>query len=303
MLLSALLVFFGVKVTTEEVKDLAQPDARFDFPGSIAFAVFLAGIILSVSFGNSYIPFGTPLSYILMVATVVGLIVLAVVIAKKKEGAIIPMPVLKDRNTMIFTGVAFFVTFSSMAIFFFIPSYILYIMGGTAVEAAIASACMAALGVFLGPFFGRAIAKSGNARTVMTIGVLERIAVTIAFILLLKPSTPMWLVFALMFLGGFYNSQHSVTNSAGPQIQISDHLRLLSNSVVQVSQNLGSTIGMMVYTLLIGFGLADGLPIALWVAVGAAVIAFVFGLFLKPLPQSAQGAKAAGGATKATRSS
>jgi MFS family permease len=115
-------------------------------------------------------------------------------------------------------------------------------------------------------------------------GSSVRILVTIAFLVLLSPDTPLILVYALMLVAGVYNSQHTVVNSAAPQIQIRQSIRLQANSVIQVMQNFGSSIGMVVYMNMIGTqGIVDGMHTAFILAIALAVVGFVFCLFLKKL--------------------
>jgi sugar phosphate permease len=73
-----------------------------------------------------------------------------------------------------------------------------------------------------------------------------------------------------------------VTFSTAPQIQIRQEIRVQANSVVQTAQNLGSSIGMAVYTLIMAtFGLAAGLQTALILAGITAVVLLVVSQFLK----------------------
>lgn len=287
MAVAALLIFTGVKVTKEQVKDMAR-DINFDLPGTLFLAVFLACFILPLSFGRNYIPFGTPLNYLLLVLAVISVVALAMVIRKKGADAIVPAPALKDKTTVILFGCNFLLIGSSMAVYFFIPSYIIYVLEQSALFATVASAMMGVLGVFMGPILGRSIAKSGNARSVLTSGTIVRIAVTLAFIFLLKPGTSIYLVWVLMFIAGFYNVQQTVTFSAAPQIQIRPDIRIQSNAVIQMAQTLGSVVGMVVYNFIISdpnLGIVNGLPIAFWVAIGTAAVALILGLFLKKLPE------------------
>lgn len=290
MMVACAFIFFGVNVKPSEAKHLGNPNMKFDALGAVFLVLFLVGLLLPLSFGNSYIPYGTPLNYGLLVLALVSLVVLIIDHVKKKGDAIIPTTVLKNKNVLILTCGSFFLTFSSMAIFFFMSSYIIYVMGGTALQASLASAAMSVLGLFIGPVFGRYIGKTGNARNLLLIGTIVRIAITITFIFLLSPTTPLWVIIALMLLAGFYNSQQSVTFSTAPQIQIPAELRAQGNSVIQFAQNLGSSAGMLIYTIIIGMGLEKGFPIALWVAVGAAAIVLITSLFLKPLPKEAEAA-------------
>lgn len=284
MLIACILIFCGVNVKPSEAKHLGNPDMKFDAFGAVALVLFLIGLLLPLSFGNSYIPYGTPLNTGLLILAVVSFVALAYDLIKKKGEAIIPTTVLKDKNTLILSASSFLLTFSSMAIFFFMSSYVIYIMGGTALQASLASAAMSVLGVVIGPMFGRYIGKTGNAKNLLIIGTIVRIAITVIFIFVLSPTTPLWLVIVLMLAAGFYNSQQSVTFSTAPQIQVPEELRAQGNSVIQFAQNLGSSAGMLVYTLIIAMGLEKGFPVALWVAVAAAVIVLIISFFLKPLP-------------------
>ena len=84
-----------------------------------------------------------------------------------------------------------------------------------------------------------------------------------------------------MFIAGFYAAQQNVTFSTTPQIQVPEHIRFQGNSVIQTAQNLGSTISLSVYTLIMAsFGISQGMTVALIVAGAIAVIALVFGQFL-----------------------
>lgn len=223
-------------------------------------------------------------SNILLAAAAVSLVALILVVRKKQSGAIIPAPVFKDRNTLCLAFANLTLNFSGMAVFFFMPTYVLYVMGGTATQASLTTTLLGVLGLVISPFLGRMIAKAGNARTVLAGGTIIRIVITACFLFFLSPSTPLWIVYVLMLLAGIYNSQQSVTFAAAPQIQIKPELRMMSNSVIQVTQSFGSAMGIAVYTLVIGmYGVADGLPVAFIIAIAAAVLALAASLLLKKL--------------------
>ena len=152
------------------------------------------------------------------------------------------------------------------------------------------SALMAVLGLFLGPIFGKMIAKSGNAKGVMTLGNIVRIIVMGAFVFVLVPGVPVWVIYILMFVAGIFNSQQTVTQSAGPQIQLTPDLRTLGNSVVQLGSNLGAGIGMAVFTLLVAADPASGMRMCMIVALAAWVVLFFITFLLKPLPESVEDA-------------
>jgi MFS family permease len=287
---AGLIYFLGVKVPGSAVKHMAQ-DRPFDIPGCIGFALFLGGFILCLSLGASsqgeaFVPFGGLGSYLLIAVAIVGLVLFLVTVKRKGDASMLPVSVLKNRNTMLLACINTALTASAMALFFFLPAYVRYVMGGSATEASLTTTIFGVVGLFLGPVLGKMIAKARNARGVITMGTIVRIACTLAFILLLSAKTSIWLVFIIMFIAGVYNIQNTTTNSTAPQVQIPEKQRVQGNAVVQLGQNAGSSIGMAVYTLFIAMlGVEHGLPAALWVALGLAVVGLVLAQFLRPLAE------------------
>jgi MFS family permease len=283
LLIAVLLIVFGVRVGSagSELKQQSGASGAFDLSGAIALSLFLLGLILSLSFGRSYLPFGSLENNALIALAVFSLVVLVLVIAKKRSRAIISTSVLRDRNTIVLALCNLLCTCSTMALSFFMPSYIINVLQGSALQAGLTTAIYAILGVFICPFLGRMIAKAGSARLVFTVGTVVRIAVTVAFILILTPQTSIWAIYLMMLIAGFYSAQQNVTFSTAPQIQISSDIRFQANSVVQTAQNLGSTIGLAIYTMIMAtYGIADGMPKALLFAGAVAVAALVVGQFL-----------------------
>ena len=89
-----------------------------------------------------------------------------------------------------------------------------------------------------------------------------------------------------MLVAGCYNSVQSSAFSAGPQIQLPADIRVQGNSLIQVGQNLGGSIGTAVYTVILGtMGVVGGMPVALTVSIVTAAAALVFALRLKKLDQ------------------
>jgi MFS family permease len=95
----------------------------------------------------------------------------------------------------------------------------------------------------------------------------------------------MMLVIALCLGCGIYSAQAQATGSTAPQVQIDPKIRVMSNSFIQLCQSLGGSIGMAVYSMIIGmFGVAEGLRPALIVAAVLAGGVFILCQFLRPLP-------------------
>jgi MFS family permease len=174
-----------------------------------------------------------------------------------------------------------------MALFFFLPSYVIYVMALAPAYAGLTLTLFAVPGLFMGPVFGRMIGKSGNARNVSIVTQIIRIAVHLAFVVVLAPGTPIFLVYALMFIGGFYGSTGSVIPAAAPQIQIKPEIRQLGNSMVQLAQNLGASISIAIYTMVISLnGIESGVKIACLVAAAFSVLALFVSFPLKKLEAS-----------------
>lgn len=283
---SVVLIFCGVRLKASDVQLPEKAPGSFDLAGVVALTLFLAGMMLGLSFGRTYIPFGSIANTSLLVLSAASLAALVAIIVKKRAGAFIPSTVFADRNTLVLTLNNLFTNFSTIALTFFMPSYIINVLHGTALQAGLSTATYAVLGVFICPLLGRVMAKSGSARGLLTLGTVERIVVTAALIMLLAPEVSIWLVYLLMLLAGFYSAQQNVCSSTAPQIQIRREIRFQSNSVVQTAQNLGSSIGMAVYTVVMAaYGIAEGMSIALGMAAAAAVVSLIIVQFLRKLEE------------------
>lgn len=280
-LISALLGMAGVKVTREEAKELAVEMGAFDISGTIFLSVFLGALNLFLALGSSLLPFGGTMSNALLAISVVSLIALIFTIRKKGNECIVPALVLKDRNTLILTIDSFLMNFSLVAIFFFIPSYILYVLNGTATQSSLTTTLLSIPGLFMGPIYSRMIGNKGSAKGVLTIGMILRIVIHLAFIFILSPNTSLMVIYVLMFAGGFYQSAHVSTMSTAPQIQLAADKRTQGNAMIQVTMALGSSIGSAVYSMVIAAqGIVDGLKTAFVIAVIPAVIVLIISQFL-----------------------
>ena len=284
-----IVVLMGVKVSKEEVADLARKGGAFDFAGAIVITIFLGCLIIALSMGGSYVRFGTPLNTGLLIVALISLVVLAFIIRKKQNDAIIPVDALKDRNTVVLASANFLHNFGAMALSFFIAGFIMRQLTedpicltiGPALAGGLASVLMAVLGLFLSPVFGKMIAKSGTAKNVMTIGNVFRVVVMAAFVFVLVPGVPVWVIYVLMFLAGVFDSQQKATQSAAPQIMLSADLRTIGNSTIQLGQSLGAGIGMAIFTLLVGMNPAGGMRMCMIVALVAWIILFCITSLLK----------------------
>lgn len=284
MAVAAILPLFGVNVSRDQVAQLEHGDAKFDVAGTIALLIGLGGLILYLSVGTSLLPFFSTGSNILLAITVVAIIVLVVVIKKKQGDAIIPAPAMKNRNVLAFALANLFANFSNMAVFFFLPSFIIYVLGGTGTDSGLVMACFSVAGIFLGPVFGRYIGKTGSAKATLSWAGIGRIIMNVVLIFVLASSPSIVVLAVLMLVFGVVNSLQSVSFSAGPQVQLPADLRIQGNSVIQCGQSFGAGVGTAVYTVIIGvYGITGGMPIALAVAAVFGCLTLVAALMLKKI--------------------
>jgi MFS family permease len=282
-IIAALLVLFGVKVSKDEVRHMVSTSSLFDLPGAAATVIFLTAFILVFSLGD-IAPFGSPVNNALLIVTAVALLSLIAVIMKKKAEAFIPSVVLTDSNTLCLTSYNFFSTFSTMAIYVFLPLYVTYILRQPSTMAGLTITCMSIAGLFLSPIYGRMIGKSLNARSVAVFVTGVRVVMLVAFIFLLKPTSSIYLVFGLMLVFGIASGGASVVPAVGPQVQILPEKRQLGNSVVQLGSSFGSSISIPIYTMVIGtVGIERGMTISMIIAAVGAGIMFFTNLPLKKL--------------------
>ena len=82
LLLCALLMLSGARITKEEGQSIATSKGQFDYPGAIAVMVMLGALIVTLSM-TSYIPWGSPLNLVLIGIVIVAFLLLASIIKKK----------------------------------------------------------------------------------------------------------------------------------------------------------------------------------------------------------------------------
>jgi len=281
-LVGALLFFFGANIKKEDGKELVFVSGKIDLAGIVAATIFLATLICGISFGSTFIPFGTMQSFACFGVSLVSLVVLIFIVMKKGAGAVIPLPALKNRNTVSFSLANFIMNFANMFVFFFLPAYIMNVMQPTdfgldpAAWAGLVMACFAVFGLFLGPIFGNMISKSGSARTVLLLGAVARLLFLVCMIFFLTPGFSIFILMGLaLVLGGVY-SVMTTAFTTGVAIMTPDTIRQQSNAVVQMGQNLGGALGIAVGGIIVAsFGFVAGMPIAFVVAAIAVIIMFV----------------------------
>ncbi len=284
LVIGAVAIMFSVKAPKEDFEPFKTQNSKFDMVGAVGLVLFLCGIIMGLSFGKNLIPFGTLESNLLFVVSIIGFIILAFAMKKRGSEAIIPTTVLRDRNTVFLTLGNIATNFSNMALFFFIPGYVITVMGYDGLFGGIAVGCMSLAGVALGGFVGSQIGKAESAKTMIFISGILRIVIAVALLFYLASGPTIIGIYVFMLLAGVYNIMATVSYSAGPQVQIPEEYRVQGNSLVQTGQNFGSCFGTGVYTMVMGtFGLAAGMSISIVISIVCAALVSLSALFLKKL--------------------
>ena len=290
-LLSAVFMYLGPKILKDEAESISTTTAKLDSQGAVATIVFLTSLIMFLSLSR-YAPFGSSASNILLCIAIVALICLVLIIRKKGTAAFIPVPVLKDRNTLCLTAINFFRTVSSMAVSIFLPVYVMYVMKLPASTSGIVMALYAVAGLFMGPIVGRMIGKAGNARAVLVWGSgALRAAIQVVLVLVISPTMNIYILYIIMFIAGFYSVFGGVAGAVAPQIQLKPDVRQQGNAIIQLGQNFGGAVGVAVFTAInavIGSP-AKSFPVILIVAAITAFIAMLAGIPLKKIEAHAAG--------------
>lgn len=322
MAIAMLMVFFGVNVKKDDVKEMVSGGGTFDVVGTIGMMLLLGALIVMLSM-TTFFPLGGLVSNILALIALVGLVVVIVTIAKKGDDAIVPRRVFKDATSVLLALTVFFALFSSMALAIFLPQYIPSLAGDPIVQAIdpstqglallLPTACMALAGIFLGPVYGKAIAKARNLRFITTMATIVQIVIFVIFLamfygILGKTDTgaakvPYLAILILMLIAGVYNARNSVI-TATAQLQIKPEIRVQSHSIIQVGQNLGAGLAMPLFGLVQAtyakayidagnpanvagvMAVPQAMPVIMIIVLVASVFLLITGLLLKPLPQA-----------------
>ncbi len=281
LLLSALLSVLGVNVKREEAEELRR-DSVFDAWGAVSLAVFLGCLTLALSIGSSFAPFGGTVSNVLLLTSAAALVSLILSMKKMKNQAFLPLGVLKEHNTLCLALANLFSNLHTMCAIFFLPMFAMYELGVSATMAGLITSMSAIVGLFMGPVWGKMIGRTGSARQAYLIGTVIRVGVTAAFVLVLDENCSIYLIYVLMFISGFYSSQAGATFAAAPQLMLKEENRVQGNAVIQLCQNIGSTLAVALYTLIIGiYGVARGIRVAFVIALCFAVLALAAGIAMR----------------------
>ena len=152
---------------THESRD-ETTEHRVDFPGIAALSLALTALVLALVEGNSW-GWGSPQIIALFALAAVSFVAFALLEPRVRE-PMVDFTFFRSRTFLGANVVAFIVTFSMLATFFFIALYMQNILGYSAVEAGVRFLPATLMIVLIAPLAGRLTDKVG-ARPLMVAGL------------------------------------------------------------------------------------------------------------------------------------
>ncbi|WP_411681343.1 MFS transporter [Clostridium thailandense] len=256
-----------------------------DFLGILGFSLFLGGFLFALSLGNSLVPWGTPLNLVFFAALVVGLVILIAAIAKKKERALIPLNVLKNRNFDLLFGSYAANVMSSMVIFIFLPTFIMFVQHQAATLAGIVMLVLNIPGIILGAVLGKVIVKTGTVKGSVLLISLGRVIALLLLALVVTASSPIWLMCVISFLAGMTSALGNSAFTTAGQIQLPRSLQAQAIPTLGVASGIGSILGTVICTTFISQGIVAGFVPCLWISIVVLAISMLLVLPLKNAKQ------------------
>ncbi len=213
---------------------------RVDLPGIVALSTGLTALVLALVEGNSW-GWGSPAVVTLLVLAVVSLLGFVVLEQHVRE----PMVDFSFFRSKTFVGanlVAFIISFSMLAVFFFIALYMQNILGYSAVEAGVRFLPSTLMIVLVAPLAGRLTDRvgprplmvSGLSLTAVALFLQTRIAVDTGYALLLPSFIVMGVGMALVMSPMSTAAMNSVSpEKAG-----------VASGILSMSRMVGGTFGV-----------------------------------------------------------
>jgi EmrB/QacA subfamily drug resistance transporter len=161
---AVLVALFAVRESRDETVS-----RTVDIPGVATLTISLAALVLALVEGNSW-GWGSTREIALFAVAIVGLVSFVQIELRRK----VPMVDFSFFRSRTFVGaniVAFIVSFSMLAMFFFLALYMQNIRGYTPLEAGVRFLPSTALVIVMGPVAGR-LADRVGPRPLMTLGLL-----------------------------------------------------------------------------------------------------------------------------------
>jgi EmrB/QacA subfamily drug resistance transporter len=224
---------------TRESRDESTTHA-IDWGGIVALSLGLTALVLALVEGNSW-GWGSPEIVALLVTAAVGVAGFALIEPRVRE-PMVDFPLFRSRTFLGANLVAFIVTFSMLAMFFFLALYMQNILGYSAVEAGVRFLPATLMIVLIAPVAGRLsdrigprpLMVTGLSLTAISLFLLTRIDVGTGYGLLLPAFIVMGIGIALVMSPMSTAAMNAVTpEKAG-----------VGSGILSMSRMVGATFGV-----------------------------------------------------------
>jgi EmrB/QacA subfamily drug resistance transporter len=235
----AVLAVVVTGIATRESRDESAPPS-VDIPGVAAITVGLAALVLALVEGNAW-GWGSP-AIVLLLATAAVSLAAFVVIELRTRWPMVDFSFFRSRSFLGANLVAFVVSFSMLAMFFFLALYLQNIRGYSPLEAGVRFLPSTLVIMVAGPVAGRLTDKIGP-RPLMTFGLLM-VAGSLFWQGHLEVDTPFsFLVGAFILMGFGMGTVMSPMSTAA--MNAVDHTKAgVASGVLSMSRMVGGTFGV-----------------------------------------------------------
>ncbi len=224
---------------TRESRD-ETTDHHVDIPGIVALSGGLTALVLALVEGNAW-GWGSPEVIALLGLSVLGLVAFAVIESRVRE-PMVDFTFFRSKTFLGANAVAFIVTFSMLAMFFFLALYMQNILGYSAVEAGVRFLPSTLMIVLIAPLAGRMsdrigprpLMVTGLALTTISLLLQTRIDVDTGYGLLLPSFILMGIGLALVMSPMSTAAMNSVTASKAG----------VASGILSMSRMVGGTFGV-----------------------------------------------------------
>ncbi|MEH3034457.1 MAG: DHA2 family efflux MFS transporter permease subunit [Aeromicrobium erythreum] len=241
-------------------KDSAQPSESFDFVGMLLMSPGLALFL----FGVSSIPeTGTVQSTRVIVPAVIGavLIVGFVFWAFRPKHPLLDLRLFKDRNLTVATITMFLFVGAFFGALLLVPTYFQQVRGESVLKAGLLVAPQGLGAMLTMPIAGTLVDKMPVGR-IVPFGFVGIIAGVVGLAASTDPSTPVWQIMAWLFVMGLGmgGTMMPIFTSALKTLKAHDVAR--GSTLINVVQQVASSIGVAVMTVLLTNGFKDSAAVS-----------------------------------------
>ncbi|KAJ5669805.1 hypothetical protein N7462_010875 [Penicillium macrosclerotiorum] len=242
LMISCVLVIFQVNIPVKET-DKARI-RRVDFLGAITLVLTLVTLLLGLNTGGNQVPWTHPIVLVSLPLSAVFLGIFIHVEANVATEPVIPVRLLLDRTVASACLTNWFTTMTIFGLLFYLPVY--FQVQGLSATAAGVRLIPQAIGTSIGSLGSGVIMRSSGRYKILSYTTMALLVTAAVLMCTLNLSTPAWLPFVYLFLGGAaYGSMLTITLVA--LISAVDHQHhAVVTSASYAFRSTGSTIGITI---------------------------------------------------------